>query len=525
MKNDEHKTLSRIQNEKGSLFILSYFILIIIIALGAAYLLLSTNESRTALKQQATVQAFHIAEAGIERALYDLGRDSVPGSPPNWADGDINGVCSHPPDYTPCGPSTTSFYELTYCTEAEGTAWYCPFTTTHNGGTYLVELKNDDTDGRKVWVRSTGTLNGITQTILMYLQVDYTTIWDNAIFAGVGSDDGLINGNVDVRGSVHILGNGLEEGDFAVELSGNALMAGNNYEGISASLLDRVPGLEEVIFEGETVETLHAEFRVKHGKVSLGGSSGIGEADEKEVNSVKETLDGYFVTDETVGASSVHSDNGTANPYDMGETVSFPSLSDPYEGYATYQAYLKANALVLTDELDNIKPNSTFEYPPGGGTNSISMDGNGNMTISGIVYIDEDNDLAMNKQGSNKTITYTGTGSLLVTGEAKINVSLVTPTAPGSLTSYPDNIIGIMTPNEIEFDSSQIDVMGLFYAEDEIEISKQTEIFGTVVSNYFDIGSQVPNIYQVPEVVNNLPPGMIGGESGWRMRIVSWQKI
>jgi hypothetical protein len=148
------------------------------------------------------------------------------------------------------------------------------------------------------------------------------------------------------------------------------------------------------------------------------------------------------------------------------------------------------------------------------------MDGSGNLTVSGIVYIDGGN-LNMAKSGSNKTITYTGKGSILVTGTAQIDVNLVTS---GS-SSFPTNIIGIMTPNTIGFNEAQIDVMGVFYAEDQITSQKQTDIVGTIVSNFFDMGTNVPKIYQVPEVANNLPPGMIGQSSNWIMKIVSWQKL
>ena len=67
--------------------------------------------------------------------------------------------------------------------------------------------------------------------------------------------------------------------------------------------------------------------------------------------------------------------------------------------------------------------------------------------------------------------------------------------------------------------------MGLFYAEGQVVTNKQTDIVGTLVTNYFDTGGQVPAIYQVPETLNNLPPGMISGDPVYLMKVVSWQKI
>ena len=89
--------------------------------------------------------------------------------------------------------------------------------------------------------------------------------------------------------------------------------------------------------------------------------------------------------------------------------------------------------------------------------------------------------------------------------------------------SCPTNVMGVMTPNTITFNEANIDVMGLFYAQNSIVSSKQTNIVGTFVSNYFDMGTNVPSIYQVPDTANNLPPGMIGQSSRWFM-VVVWQK-
>ena len=154
------------------------------------------------------------------------------------------------------------------------------------------------------------------------------------------------------------------------------------------------------------------------------------------------------------------------------------------------------------------------------GYGSISIDGNGNLAISGIVYIDGGN-LNMKKFGASKTIKYTGSGSILVTGSAQIDVDLIT----NGTSSFPANILGIMTPNNIGFNEANIDVMGLFYAEGQVKAEKQTDIVGTIVSNYFDMGTNVPSVFQVPETVNHLPPGLIGQNSSWSMEVVSWQKL
>jgi hypothetical protein len=115
-----------------------------------------------------------------------------------------------------------------------------------------------------------------------------------------------------------------------------------------------------------------------------------------------------------------------------------------------------------------------------------------------------------------------GKGTILAEGDISITTSFTTS---GS-NSFPTNIVGIMTPGDMILgESSQLDVMGLFYAENEVVTNKQTNVVGTLVTNYFDTGGQVPAIFQVPETANNLPVGMISDDPVLLITIVSWQKI
>jgi len=494
------KPLKPLDNIRGSVIVMAYLGIIVILGVGAAFLVLATGESRTAERQRLNTIAFHIAEAGVERALNELRLDFVNDSTnPSWNDGSVNGY------------SISSSYSSPYST------------VSFNNGTYLAQWKNDAVIPEDVWVKSTGTINNVSHTVDVYVRMVSLSPWEYAIFAGKGASGMLINGNVDIRGSVLVLGKDLNPGDYAIDLGGTAELVGNNYNGLASSLAAKVPALPTTVHNGETVSTLNAELRVKRGLVGLSGSATVGEA-HIAGNAVKETVDGIYVTDGfggNQGVSGVHSDNGTTNGYDLGEAVAFPSLNDPYPGFSTYKDYLKATGYVLTSAeattLSNITPGSNFSY--GNANGSVAMDGSGNLTVSGLVYVDNGGDLNMSKAGSNKTITYTGKGSLLVTGDVQIDVNLVT----SGNSSYPTNIIGIMTPNRIGFNEASIDVMGLFYAEDQVKVEKQTDIMGTIVSNYFDMGTNVPAIYQVPQTAENLPPGMIGGDARWYL-VVAWIK-
>lgn len=509
--------------QKGLAFVLVLAFVLILTLAATAFIALSGTEIRMVRRQNDSTRAFYIAEGGLERAIYDLRQDFITDTTdPNWADGDINGI-----DVTQGGTVTVpQNRDDTKTIDDPAQPFYSlPYSSTSlDGGSYSVWLLDISGKTDEIWVKSTGTYGDSTRTVVVFVKIDNISPWNTAIFGGAGTGGVLINGNVDIRGSVHILGMGLTPTDYAINMSGSANI-GNNYNGIPSTLSSRIPACPTTIFGGETVESLEAVLRVKQGLAGLSGSATAGQTDVSG-NDYKETLDGVYVTDGyggNKGASNVYSDNGTANAYDLGDTVTFPSLSDPYQDYDTYQEYLKDNALVISepdqlDELDDITPISNFTYTDG--TNTISMDGNGNLTIDGIVYLDNDGTLGMGKYGSDKTITYSGSGIIVAEGDVEIDINLLTAnTFPTS------DVLGIMTPGEIEFDEANIDVMGAFYAETKIEVKKQTNVAGTLVSNYVDMGSQVPSVYQVPALYDSLPTGMINLSNIWTITTRDWQEI
>ncbi|HLD87963.1 MAG TPA: hypothetical protein VI955_01415, partial [Candidatus Omnitrophota bacterium] len=161
-------TGKKLRDNRGSLLIISYLVIFVLLALGAAFIAMSVNESRIAERQRRTTLTLHIAEAGIERALYDLRQDFInDADSPGWADGDINGLA--------IGPDTASFYATGYGS------------TSLNGGSYAVQLKNVSGISDAIWVRSTGTLGDSQQTIEIYAKIVSISPWNNAIFAGGGA--------------------------------------------------------------------------------------------------------------------------------------------------------------------------------------------------------------------------------------------------------------------------------------------------------------------------------------------------
>lgn len=499
----------------GTVIILAFISAVMV----AAFLSLSLTEFKIVYSNNDSIAAFHIAEAGLAkggRLLYEDFVNTPEGEDPSWLD--------------------TKFYfdeDVEAYEDAEGYTVISPVsylphfyvlqgTTAFGGGTYVIEIANIEGRDDMIWVRSTGTYRGKTRAVLSKFYIRNVNPWNNAIFAGAGLSGTVINGCVDIRGSVHILG---EEGNDGpvMDMVGSAYI-GNNYVGMRETLASKVPSIVKMV-DGQPVETLDAQVRVGIGQISLNGFGTIGASMVSP--EIKYTVDGTFVEGGFVGnqgVRNVYSDNGTSNPYDIRDDAfdGFPRITDPYEGYDSYMDYLRDNALVISDpvqlnDLTNIKRNSTFSYSSEKG--EISMDGSGHMTISGIVVIEGDFGFAKDVKGD---IEYTGSAAILATG----NVTILNDVVVGSGEMFPTtSIMGLMTPNTITFDRPQLEVQGVFYAQDTITSTKQTEVTGTFFANYFDMGQEVPSIFQVPSVMDHLPGGMFGTTTVFSIAQSSFREV
>ena len=495
-------------NNRGVMLLMAFYVSIILAGLGLSFIVASVNESKSVENIRRKTVAFNIAEAGMERVIYDLRQDCVD-SPDSvsWADGSING--------NTISYDTTMYYSVTYA-------------NTINAGNYSVSLKNVPGEEKSIWVKSVGTLGDVSQTVEAYVKVYNINMWGNAVFVGsgdAGEGEG-IGENANMYGSVHVLGTGLSggDGDLAIDLGGAEYVIGNNYGGMSGALNNRIVALGTTIVNSEVVETIESNVWIKQGQVGLSGDGTIG-VDNVDGNSIKEKVDGVYVGETyggTSGISNVYSDNGYKNSYPLGDSIVFPSFSNAYPGYSDYEDYLFNNSLVLDSvpELANmaaITPESNFAYEDlVTSKGSISMDGSGNMVIAGKVYIDGG---PLNiVEGVDRTINFSGDGVIYSEGDVSIDINFVTT----GKDSFPASIIGFMTPGDMSINTNLHDIMGLFFAEDSITVSGNGEVAGTLVSNYVDMGSDGPSIYQVPSTISEIPSGMIGDSTTCFMKVLSW---
>ncbi|NUM54389.1 MAG: hypothetical protein HUU46_12145 [Candidatus Hydrogenedentes bacterium] len=545
-------------------------LLVAIIFVTVAGMILGALAMRVVQQGQQTTQykifgdSFPVMEAGVAAAWADLengGSGNI--GLGTWAQVTTDEILDLPTfDDTGVSPLTmTTMPSIQYI--AFTNAWETDGIDNDNNGTV------DDVGETDMFtIYGFADNQGVRRGLEVVMGGSDVNVWRNAIFAGSGQAGGLINGNVAIHGSVHLLGDNTVSNTTvlaAVDLSGTALIH-NNYVGMPASLSGRIPALTPKNVNGEMVETLSAKLRVKRGLVGMSGNSEIGEPDVTG-NTIKETMDGTFVTDGWTGTSvtddggrgdptNVFSDNGWDKTYDLGNRVHLPVFSDPYVEVGTGNTYTDPDTgslytyesywtKVLASTAYNgdmtIKANQNFYWNAQRPTDTYAMAGNrlsgedyilfdaatNKMEISGQVKIN--GNFAIERgSGNDKTINYTGRAAILVNGDATLDTNLYSVNSDGTTAnSFPvNNIFGIMTTGSLTMGvNSQLELMGAFYASQQIKSTKQTIVTGTYVSNYFDMGTNVPEIYQVPTLADNLPLGMIGAGQVLVYEQISWREI
>lgn len=553
------KADSRVGREGMALLAATLFIAVAVMILGALAMRV-INQHNQVSQQSAFKDCFLGLESGFAESLVDL-EQGGPGriGLGTWTPTQT-GVVELPsfddPNVAPLTlPTMPSVSYMAYALE-----WISDGIDNNGNG-----VADDIGEDGYFTVYAFSRCGGIERAAEIVVAGQDVNVWRNAIFAGTGQAGGLVNGNVSIHGSVHLLGTDLPEGAEAIaalDLSGTSLIH-NNYVGIPAPLLARVPALPQRQFNGETVSTLDAVLRVKNGLVSMSGNSEIGEPNVSG-NAVKETLDGTRVNDGWTGTSvidngnrgipkKVFSDDGWDHSYDLGNKVNLPMLADdwrtptgetvlnpatgknytheeyfhsvltgtPYPGNLTIKAnadfYYNATRPADTNIANRLP---TDDYILFNATTNV-MEINGQIEINGNLVITRGG-------GNDKTIYYTGRGAILVQGDATLDTDLLTVNKNGTTAnSFPvNNFFGIMAKKNLIVGSlSQLQLMGGFYAQNMVKSSKQTITMGTFVGNYFDMGTNVPDIYQVPELPNNLPLGMIGNYPILNLSQVSWREL
>jgi hypothetical protein len=151
------------------------------------------------------------------------------------------------------------------------------------------------------------------------------------------------------------------------------------------------------------------------------------------------------------------------------------------------------------------------------------------LRINGRIPVKGNINLTSGNGASNKLINYLGKGSMLAYDTNSATGGDVTIDASLKTTSFPaTNLLGVQAQDTMTIGvSSQLEIMGGYYAQNNITVNKQTTIMGTIVGNYFDMGGQVPKIFQVPDLANQWTSNMrmIGSNPVLVQLPLSWREL
>ena len=567
-------------SESGVILPMVVIFVIALTIVGLALLHAAVLENKLAMTEVRKNQAFYLAEAGLERTMWNLGQhfeidfeSRWPGGEGAWppVDGEsvIYGI---PVDWD----SDHGYWILRYG-EYDG-GGPDAHKTNLGAGFYEVRLYYEGAD--EIRIESTGTENvkNISRTVQIYMGQGEFYPFDAAIFAGESAVAGsIINGNVRVHGTIVILGEHLGETapEPAVELIDLLGDAGvrNNYEGMELQLefvggdplMRRIPECPEVEYGGDLLESLRAKLHVRYGKVTAGGDVTIGT--ENIVPGIKGPLDGTYVDGGFTlsGNAALYSDEEN-EPFDL-VGITFPTLTEPGPEDPTMDRidYLQdsSNSISLPDTVTEISsnvpsfwhdasgyhPGPPPEPPPGdpewspSGPNYIVWDQtSGLLTIGGIVNIPVD-ELKLGEK--NTTIEYNGSGIIVVaerdpdpesetgiSGAIRVHGHLL---AQGQYVEgnpevggFPNHVLGLIT-NDLHIagpGETHSLITGAFFAENVIRSDMQNEIAGTFICRRFDIGNQVPRLYQVPALKDKIPVGMPAGRDPLKYLVFTrWSEV
>ncbi|MBI4613783.1 MAG: hypothetical protein HY720_09250 [Planctomycetes bacterium] len=489
-----------VTRKRGSIFLIASILVFIAIAMAGAFLMPSLVRYRGTMQNIEANRAFYQAEAGLSHSVDDL----------NAQNSGTLGSEAAPVDY--------------------GDGEYYVSTVDHGDYTYTIT--------------STGIMEGTNRTVTAVAKRRLKWFWDNAIIAGPGASGSVINGNTTSHGGIFVFGEeadgtgDLDPDDVVFAFSGTGGVK-DNYQDLSATLAAKIPPLTPTY-------PLETEIRVKNGQMNFSGTGSLGQ----DSGGTTDFIDGVYTADGTyggtAGAGNVHSDNGAYENYDVPDSLTLPSVHEGYTDQATgtaytdYEAYVAARGLDLDaaltaqgTRLEDLHPASDNTGSIGSGnkhaidshTNNISaFDGatwetstnrirwtkaTGLLEIDGVIRMS-----SVTLGNKNGSMTYKGRGTIYVDssggGSGWIDIhGTILPQ-----TTFPTvDVLGLVAEDEVQIakgnGDSQTEMAVVIFAENEIEMAKQNQIAGTIISKYFNVGSNVPQLFAVPTLRDNLPPGFI----------------
>jgi len=470
-----------LKDEKGIVMLVVIGIMLVITVLAFGVIGVSESDLFLSARDNESMAAFHVAEAGIQKALWQLENLGNSMEPRNFNITVGNGVA-----------------EVGAVQEDANKAWY--------------------------WtIDSTGTCGHAKRHLRV--TVFNFSLWNMNM--GLGDGNTLASGGNGILGTTSIDGPFYVRGN--VELSGSSKITGGPFF-IKTGTLRFMNNSSSLGEEGNLIEAFiepaegNEDIIDRHGNPLNPGDPQVYVSSlSNQVPDVKlPPLDPLLNYRKTAASES-------AEP------------STAYPGIITTQTEISGYK-VLDDDLDiSTGPvESRRMYRLDSNVNSFGLEtgefawdkNNRRLYVNGTVFIDGNLTIGDN---SNSEINFYGNGTLVVNGEIFIKGKLRPPSAVNYRLDS-EHVLGLITAETIYVDvngsnstpqRSEPDISGAFFASKKVKFnSNNTSFVGSMIAGVLDFAENVNNshIFTDEDLPGMLPPSLPGRDK-WLAMTASWREV
>jgi hypothetical protein len=543
--------------------VLSLFLITVLTVLGTMVLNTSIVEIKMAQNQKISSQVFYAAEAGLERGLLMLIDDfNTEGGTawgnanyPSWGESVIETAVTGSTTFDPDVRSLDMYTSSPDSSLRQLTLGGGQTVNNLTFNLYLYRVSSDE-----VYVMSLASGNGGMAAIEYHLAMDDLSPYNNAIFTGAGVS-GQFQGSVNLAGSIYSRG--------TLDVGAGVKMVNNYTTGNASSILSPGDDLYDML---PAVTDLEAKIRVKGGDLNIDAASA-----QVGYSGTNNHVEGVYVDGATnIDSVGTHYYGDPPNLSSEVPDVPLPTIYDGlreifddlgadldtciaaksggndaaiatsiYADWASGTGCLSAqpstgmviDATALGGIIQDSSPDLT--YDDGAGNGLFFDTATDTLTIKGNVVIL--GDLDFGQSNGNDTIRYEAYGdssggfaqadgaTLYCSGDLGIRGDFSPDPTKGYLkgiTGVDDiNSLGVVTPGDITFEGKPGNIhAGFYFADGQVNFNKQSKFAGTVIGGLVNF-SQVPDIYQVPNLQNYLPPGVPGGQNIIMLTSREWRRV
>lgn len=484
---------SILKEENGMAMIVVIGIMLVLTTLAFGAMAISENDLKLTERDKDSMEALHVAEAGIQKAMWQLEKF---------------GNVMENKDFT---------------------------ADVGNGKAYVVAEQDDSNEW--LWtIESTGTCNNANRKIKV--TVFNFSLWNMNM--SLGQSSSLASGGNGVLGTTSIDGPFYVRGN--VELSGSSQITGGPFFIKTGSL--------KFLDSGSTLglagDELEAYIEPADGNYDIEDKKGnhiIPPHPQVHVSKLSNQVPDIKIPpmDSLANYRKTAADESdeVCTAYNDG-VININTVSR-IEDRCGYYKILDNDANDSTGSLSSrhtYKLNSTVP--------SFGVDGSGNavgdfawnkdsrkLTVNGTVFVDGNLTIG---DSSNSEINYYGRGTIVVNGDINIKGKLRPPYQDGKYDMSGTNVLGLVTNETIYVDVSgsnsvpkwdEPDVSGAFFATKKVKMtSNNTSFVGSMIAGVLDFAGSVNNshLFTHDKLPEFLPPSL-PGSTRYMTMTASWREV